>query len=64
MLFSSRMSFSFQSHQQTTSVESNDGMICGVDLDAAAVESEEQLTLLQDLLRRNVNVFSKHSMDI
>ncbi len=57
------MSFSFQSHQQTTSVESNDGMICGVDLGAAAVESEEQLTLLQDLLRRNVNVFSKHSMD-
>ncbi|RXN39345.1 Transposon Ty3-I Gag-Pol poly [Labeo rohita] len=54
---------SCQSHQQTTSVESDDGMTCGVDLSAAAVEGEEQLTLLRDLLRRNADVFSKHSMD-
>ncbi len=59
----SSVTVSFQSHQQTTSVESNDGMICGVDIGAAAVEGEEQLTLLQDLLRRNADVFSKHSMD-
>lgn len=53
---------SCQSQQQTTSVESVNWMTCGVDLSAAAVEGEEQLVLLQDLLRRNVDVFSKHSM--
>ncbi|KAL1274220.1 hypothetical protein QQF64_027034 [Cirrhinus molitorella] len=33
------------------------------DLNAVTVKSEKQLILLQDLLRRNADVFSKHSMD-
>ncbi|KAI2648630.1 Transposon Ty3-I Gag-Pol polyprotein [Labeo rohita] len=36
---------------------------CGVALSEAAVESEDQQTLLKDLLDKNADVFSQHPMD-
>lgn len=36
---------------------------CGVDLSEAAVENEDQRACLEELLGKNVDVFSQHSLD-
>lgn len=54
---------SCQSQQQVTSVGAESENMFGIDLNDAAVESKEQLSLLKELLEKNEDVFSKHFMD-
>ena len=51
-----------QSHEQGVS-DKRGSPACCVDLSGAAIDGEGQLSILQELVERNADVFSQHSLD-